>query len=269
MTTRNDACLRADRSAWLTGARRDDAQCWLVCFPHAGAGAAPYVSWAKLLPPEIGLRVVQPPGREARLREPALRDARSFAAALAPAIAALTDRPVVLFGHSVGAITAFELARELRRAGLSPPEHVYVSGRQAPHVGLAGRETWSLPDDELVAVLRELGGTPTSVLDDPELVAMFLPALRADLELNECYQYVRDDPLDSPITAFAAARDQRAAPADVAGGRCTRPAASLSLPSTAGTSRSQRSRSWSSTACWPIGPVPHESEASSPDADVG
>jgi medium-chain acyl-[acyl-carrier-protein] hydrolase len=217
MTARNDSCLRADRSAWLTGARSDDVQCWLVCFPHAGAGAAPYVSWARLLPPEIGLRVVQPPGREARLREPALRDARSFAAALAPSIAALADRPVLLFGHSVGAITAFELARELRCAGLPPPAHLYVSGRQAPHIGVAGRETWSLTDDALVAVLRELGGTPATVLDDPELVAMFLPALRADLELNERYQYVRDDPLDAPVTAFAAAEDQRAAPADVAG----------------------------------------------------
>jgi medium-chain acyl-[acyl-carrier-protein] hydrolase len=217
MTGRNGACLRADRSAWLTGSNRDDVACWLVCFPHAGAGAAPYLSWARLLPPEIGLRVVQPPGREARLREPALRDARSFATALAPAMAALADRPVMLFGHSVGAITAFELARALRRTGVPPPVHLYVSGRQAPHVGLAGRETWSLSDDALVAVLRDLGGTPATVLDDPELVAMFFPALRADLEMNERYQYLRDDPLDAPITAFAAAHDQRASPADVAG----------------------------------------------------
>lgn len=217
MITRNGTWPRADTSVWLTGARRDDTRYWLVCFPHAGAGAAAYAPWARLLPPEIGLRVVQPPGREARLREPAFRDARSFAAALAPAVSALADLPVILFGHSVGAITAFELARELRRTGLPPPVHLYVSGRQAPHVGLAGRETWSLPFDALVAVLRDLGGTPATVLDDPELVAMFLPALRADLEMNECYQYLRDDPLDAPITAFAAAKDQRAAPADVAG----------------------------------------------------
>jgi medium-chain acyl-[acyl-carrier-protein] hydrolase len=206
----------AGLSVWLTGPAREDVSSWLLCFPHAGAGAAAYSAWARLLPPGIGLRAVQPPGREARLREPAFTDARSFARAVLPAVAGLTDRPVILFGHSVGAIAAFELAREMRREGLPAPAHLLVSGRQAPHVGLQGRATWDLPDDALRDVLRDLGGTPAAVLDDPELVAMLLPALRADLEMNECYHYLSGDRLDTPITAFAAARDERASPASVA-----------------------------------------------------
>jgi surfactin synthase thioesterase subunit len=170
-----------------------------------------------MLPADIGLRAVQPPGREARFREPAIRDARSFARAILPSVAALADQPVILFGHSVGAIAAFELAREMRREGLPAPARLLVSGRQAPHVAAQDSPIWDLPAEALLDVVRDLGGTPAAVLDDPELVAMFLPALRADLEMNECYQYVRDAPLDTPITAFAAASDERASPADVAG----------------------------------------------------
>jgi medium-chain acyl-[acyl-carrier-protein] hydrolase len=213
----NDARVCAASGApWLAGAGSQTARCWLLCFPHAGAGSAAYASWSRLLPPEIGLRVVQPPGREARLREPAYRDAGSFARDLVPSVATLTDRPVALFGHSVGAIVAFEVAREMRRAGLPAPCHVYVSGRQAPHIGVRGRSTWDLGDKALVAELRALGGTPAALLDDPELLALFLPPLRADLELNECHEFVEEEPLDVPITAFAAATDVRAAPDDVA-----------------------------------------------------
>lgn len=207
---------QADVSAWLTRAPHQDARCWLLCFPHAGAGAMAYSSWVKMLPPDISLRAVQPPGRETRFREPAIRDARSFARAVLPTVAALADRPVVLFGHSVGALAAFELVREMRREGLPLPARLLVSGRQAPHIASQARPIRDLPDEALLDVVRDLGGTPAAVLDDPELVAMFLPALRADLEMNECYQYVKDDSLDTPITAFAAVSDERVSPADVA-----------------------------------------------------
>jgi medium-chain acyl-[acyl-carrier-protein] hydrolase len=164
----------------------------------------------------VHLKVAQLPGREGRFREQPYRDVRALTSALLPAVEALADRPVVLFGHSLGALAAFELAREMRRAGLPAPAHLYVSGRQAPHVGLRGRATWDLPDDALVAALRELGGTPDTVLGDPELFALLAPVLRADLEMNERYEHTPDEPLTTPITAFAAASDPRAAPGEVA-----------------------------------------------------
>jgi medium-chain acyl-[acyl-carrier-protein] hydrolase len=201
---------------WFAGTANPAARCWLLCLPHAGGGATTYLSWERLLPAGLGLRAVQPPGREARLKEPLHRDARSLVRAMLPAVETLADRPLVLFGHSLGAIVAYELAREMRRAGLPAPAHLYLSGRQAPHLTISHRETWNLTDEGLVALLRRLGGTLSVVLDDPDLRSLFLPVLRADLEMNERYAYVEENPLAVPITAFAATDDERATPGEVA-----------------------------------------------------
>lgn len=215
MTAAHSEIARGE-AEWFTRGSAGTARCWFLCFPHAGAGAAAYLGWSRLLPRGVSLRVAQMPGREARFREPAYRDVRALARALRPSVEALAGQPVVLFGHSLGALVAFEVAREMRRAGLPPPAHLYVSGRQAPHVGLRGRATWNLDDDALVAALRELGGTPETVLGDPELFSLLAHVLRADLEMNERYEYPPEEPLATPITAFAAASDPRAEPGEVA-----------------------------------------------------
>jgi medium-chain acyl-[acyl-carrier-protein] hydrolase len=206
----------APDASWFTGALDQPPRCWFLCFPHAGAGAAGYLGLAKLLPPGVALRVAQLPGREGRFREPPYRDVRLLATALLPAVEALADRPVVLFGHSLGALAAFEVAREMRRRGLPLPVHLYVSGRQAPSVGMRGRATWDLSDEALVATLRDLGGTPETVLGDPELFSLLAPALRADLEMNERYEYAPAEPLATAITAFAATADSRVTPGEMA-----------------------------------------------------
>lgn len=222
-TTPRGGVARPDPDAvtgrWFAGTADLAARRWLLCLPHAGAGATAYLPWERLLPPGLGLglRAVQPPGREARLKEPLHRDARSLVRALLPAVEAVADRPIVLFGHSLGAIVAFELAHAMRRAGLPAPLHLYVSGRQAPHLTMSHPATWDLTDEGLVELLRDLGGTPAVVLDDPGLRSLFLPVLRADLEMNERYEHVEEEPLDVPITAFAATEDERAAPDEVAG----------------------------------------------------
>jgi surfactin synthase thioesterase subunit len=221
MTTASGAMQQGPAAARSAGSARSagappDAACWFVCFPHAGAGASVYAHWARLLPAGLALRTVEPPACGARERAAARRSARSYARALLPSVVPLTDRPIVLFGHSLGALVAFELAREMRRTGLTAPSHLYVSGRQAPHIKPVGTVTWDLPDAALVGFLRRLGGTPATLLDDPDMLAMFLPPLRADLAMNERYLHAEEDPLDTPITAFAASEDERAAQAEVA-----------------------------------------------------
>src|SRR5262245_44114205 len=113
---------------------RPSARLRLYCLPYAGSGAAVYRPWAALLPSTIDLRLVQLPGREARLREPAYTRMDALIEALAPAVASEIDRPYVLFGHSMGALVVFELARALRRLDLPSPTCLFVSGRRAPHL---------------------------------------------------------------------------------------------------------------------------------------
>jgi medium-chain acyl-[acyl-carrier-protein] hydrolase len=210
------SCTSKDTNVlWFAGPANGEAQRWLLCVPHGGAGAMAFAPWRKLLPPEIGLRAVQPPGREARFREPSYRDVSSFVRDLLPSVVALADRPIAIFGHSLGAIVAFELVREMRRAGLAP-SHLHVSGRWAPHIVFKKPRIAELSDEALVALLRGLGGTPADLLDDPDLRALFLPPLRADLEMNERYEYLEEDPLDVPITAYAAVDDERVRNEDVA-----------------------------------------------------
>jgi medium-chain acyl-[acyl-carrier-protein] hydrolase len=127
----------------------------------------------------------------------------------------LFDIPVVLFGHSMGALTAFELARELRRLGGPMPIRLIVSGRAAPHLPARRKPLYLLPDREFRTELKALGGTPAAVLDNDELMAAFLPTLRADFAAHETYEYAEEPPLDCPILAVAGAADTVASPDDV------------------------------------------------------
>src|SRR5262249_6785221 len=130
--------------------------------------------------------------------------------AAADALRALTDRPVVLFGHSMGALIAYELAREWRRRGIPGPQRLIVSGHAAPHRPARGRVLHALPDDEFRSELRRLNGTPEGVLENEELLQAFLPTLRADFALCETYTCTNEPPLDVPIVAVGGIGDPRA-----------------------------------------------------------
>jgi surfactin synthase thioesterase subunit len=115
--------------------------------------------------------------------------------------------PFVFFGYSLGALIGFELARSLRREGIDGPVHLVVAAFRAPHLPDPHRPVHDLPDADLVARLRELGGTPPEVLREPELMSLLLPLLRADLSVSETYVHRQEDPLDCSLTAFGAADD--------------------------------------------------------------
>jgi medium-chain acyl-[acyl-carrier-protein] hydrolase len=154
--------------------------------------------------------VVRLPGREARLRETPLTRMPEIVGPLAKALAPLSEGVrMVCFGHSLGALLAFDFARELRRQALPGLTALVVSGRNAPGFGrqLALHQ---LGDQELVAeVQRIYGGIPQAILDEPELLKLTLPVLRADLTLNEAYQFEHEPPLDCPIHAYAGIDDPR------------------------------------------------------------
>ena len=179
----------------------------LFCFPYAGGGAATYRTWREELPSFVEVCPVLLPGREARLREPAFSSVFPLVEALAPAIIPFLDLPFVLFGHSMGALIAFELVRELRRRRQPLPECLFVSARAAPGFTLTQPPISDLPEEELSRALIELKGAEPGMLQHPELMNLMFPTLRADLALHERYQYVEEPTLECPIVAFGGLQD--------------------------------------------------------------
>lgn len=201
---------RPNGDAWVSCPRPNDAaRLRLFCFPHAGGGASVYHTWPSGLPSHVELCAIKLPGREARLSEPPFERLTPLVQALATALSPWLTRPFALFGHSLGALVSFALARELRRRGAPPPRHLFVSARRAPHLPDPD-PMHTLSDPALVERIRGMGGTPEAVLAEPELMALFLPIVRADAAVNEVEPFVAEEPLACPITAFGGLDDARA-----------------------------------------------------------
>lgn len=198
--------MTSDSSQWLRqfhqaagGAPR------LVCLPHAGGSATFYHPMSRGLAPDVDVVAVQYPGRQDRRMEPCI----GTVGALADAIARVLnpDRPVALFGHSMGATLAFEVAARLERAGV-PVLHVFASGRRAP--SCYRKETVHLRDDDgIIAELRELSGTGSQILGDEEIMRMALPAIRADYRAAETYTYAGGPALRCPVTVLTGDADPK------------------------------------------------------------
>ncbi|MFJ1767384.1 thioesterase II family protein [Amycolatopsis sp. NPDC088138] len=183
----------------------------LFCLPHAGVGASTYRPWAGRFPPEVAAVPVQFPGREARFAEPAVPSAVELVGLLLEPLLARADRPFALFGHSMGALLAFELAHAAARR-TRPPVHLFVSGFGAPHLPPSPDlpHVHLLPDPELTSHLGELAGTPAEVLDRPDLMKVLLPTMRADFAVCETYRWSGRPPLPVPITALGGVDDTTA-----------------------------------------------------------
>jgi pyochelin biosynthesis protein PchC len=184
----------------------------LVCFPHAGGGAATFDPWRNLLPPEVRLDAVQLPGREHRTGEPADPRLVDLAERLAAALNAETgvSRPDVFFGHSMGALLAYETIRALRRRDAALPARLVVAGARAPHLPRQSH-VHDRPEGELVAELNRLGGTPADLLRElaaeGESLDSVLPAVRADFTAVETYRYLPEPPLPCALTVLGGAAD--------------------------------------------------------------
>lgn len=181
----------------------------LLCFPHAGAGPSVFRAWTGLFEPEVEVVAVALPGKEARFREPVPAGLDALVDDLAQALAPRLDGRFALFGHSMGALVAYELARRLRRAGRAQPERLFVSAFRAPHVPQLRPALHALPEALLLAEMHRLDGTPAEVLGQPELMRALIPGLRADLALCERYRHRPEPPLAVPITCLGGLTDRR------------------------------------------------------------
>jgi len=194
-------------AAWREGARLR-----LFCFPYAGAGTAAYNKWPQQLPADIVVAPARLPGRESRLAEPPFRRMEPLVEALAEAIKPYLDKPFAFFGHSMGAVVAFELACTLRAMGLPLPAVLLVSGARAPRFRLNHAPAPAPSDEEFMRELERLEGIPREVLADRELLKVILPALKADAELYRNYVYREKEPLICPIRAYGGVADPNVRP---------------------------------------------------------
>ncbi len=180
----------------------------LLCFAHAGAGASQFRDWPAHISDDILVCAVQLPGRESRWKEDAFTSMEPLADALSAAFAPYLDAPYALFGHSMGALIAFALARRLRRAGLPLPSALIMSASQPPHLPPRLPPIHQLPDAEFVRELTgRSNGVPPEVLQHKEMLAALLPTLRADVTMCETYRPEQEPPFDMPICAYGGRHD--------------------------------------------------------------
>jgi surfactin synthase thioesterase subunit len=180
----------------------------LICFPHAGGSAVFYRSWAKAISPAVEVHAVQYPGRADRMRDPFVTDAGQMARLIAGSMGPLLDRPVALFGHSMGAVVAYEVARVLE-GRKTPAAHLFASGARPPHARGERENIADRDDDGLVAEMLALGGSDAEVLADPEMRELVLPYLRNDFRLIEGYRQRPGPRLTAPVTALVGDADPR------------------------------------------------------------
>jgi len=199
----------ADTEKWVRRFHRaPDCRARLVCLPHAGGSASFFFPVSKALAPAVEVLAVQYPGRQDRRHEPPIDRIDRLAEAILEALRHEDDRPLALFGHSMGAIIGYELALRMADAGLPAPVHLFASGRRAPSC-YRDDSVHGVSDDRLVSELRTLGGSDAAMLADPEVLAMILPAIRSDYRAVETYRHDPGRKLDCPVTVFTGDRDPR------------------------------------------------------------
>lgn len=180
----------------------------LFCLPHAGGGATAYHSWHTELPAFVQLCPVLLPGRETRLSETLETQIDPLVERMDRELRPWLDTPYAIFGHSMGALLAFEWTRRLQRDKLPMPACLFLSGRRAPDVAGDVSNLHSLSDREFLKELTRIyGGIPEEFLEDESLREVFLPILRADIAVVESYCFQEGEPLDCPITVFSGMND--------------------------------------------------------------
>jgi surfactin synthase thioesterase subunit len=199
----------------------------LYCLPYAGGSAHLFQSWGDILPADIASVGIEYPGHGKRFSELAIDRIDFLANRLVRALTDLPCGPYALFGHSMGALAAFEMAHQLASRGGPLPILLIVSGHGSPSVPSTDHPVHASSDAEFLARLRELNATPPEVLETPELLELMMPMLRADFRAAETYVPANRPKLGVPIVAYGGlsdpdvSRDQLLAWADETTDRCT------------------------------------------------
>ncbi len=196
-------------SKWFTTfSFANDARLRLFCFHYAGGSSNIFRSWQSHMPSDVEVVGVELPGHGKRLTESCHTDLPDLVENVGAEIHNYLDVPFAFFGHSMGALISFELARLLRKYALPQPRHLFLSAHKAPHMPRESDPIHALPDFQFVKRLVELNGTPKAVMENEELRALFLPLLRADFKVCETYRFKNSLPLNIPMTVFGGRNDE-------------------------------------------------------------
>ena len=210
MSTATGTVTTANETAtnlWFNNLRPNpNANMRLFCVPYAGGGAQAFQQWPDILPPSFDVWAANLPGRGKRLMESAFFQLSGLIAALTEALMPLLDKPFAIFGHSMGALIAYETVRTLKKLHGPMPVHLLVSGCFAPQLP-DPCHIHHLPQEEFVRELRRLNGMPKEILENQELMELVLPSLRADFTATETYVYNDEPPLSCSISVLGGWRD--------------------------------------------------------------
>lgn len=187
----------------------------LFCFPSAGKGIAGYASWRHLLPEAVEVLPARLPGRDGRFREAPITRFPDLLEQLAEHIEPFLDVPFAFFGHSLGALVAFEMARLLREQRKPLPFLLMVAARSAPHLRTTTPISHLPPDQFLGAIQDRYGAFDEEIRHNQEILNQFEPILRADFTLFDNYVYCERPPLECPIRAYGGSRDTMTLPPDL------------------------------------------------------
>jgi medium-chain acyl-[acyl-carrier-protein] hydrolase len=198
----------SDRDLWLHRPRPNpDATARLFCLPFAGGRAQIFNGWPEGVPDDVEVVALQLPGRAARVQEESFERLEPLLEALLEVLSPELDRPYYLFGHSMGGLVAFELARSVRRAGMPQPRQLFIGGLPAPHLIRQEQSLADLAESGLRLELERLEGTDQKILDNEEMMRVLLPSLKSDLRIYDEYEYEPEAPLSCPLTALGGRSD--------------------------------------------------------------
>jgi medium-chain acyl-[acyl-carrier-protein] hydrolase len=180
----------------------------LFCFPYAGGSSLIFRTWADILPKNIEVCAIEYPGRGTQMKSVAFTRLEPLINAIAPILLPYLDKPFAFFGHSMGGLVCFEVARLLCQKYNQNPIHLFISGRSAPQICDRNPPIHTLAEPEFLEEIRLLNGTPAAVLENAELMQLLIPILRADFAVLETYEYVSAPPLEYAIAVFGGLQDR-------------------------------------------------------------
>ncbi|MGY2973533.1 surfactin synthase thioesterase subunit [Pantoea sp. PA1] len=203
------------KNEWIVKKNTKDKRLRLFCFSHAGGDASSYLRWQSIMNLDIEVCGVLLPGRGARISEKTISSWPILIKIICDVIDKENDLPFAFFGHSLGGLISFEVAREFQSRGNRSPLHLFVAGCNPPSYKRENRYICRLPDKELIDILRAYDGTPPEALENRELMNLVLPAIRADFSLVDQYKYLPRDPLNLSLTTFFGRDDKHIDPSSI------------------------------------------------------